>query len=361
MQLGAILPDRHLPERWSPISISATILRQAYGSQAGVGVETDAHRLHRSGFGHLIITRKMLRFRLWVLWLAALLACSAAAADDTTRWTMLMVTHKADIADCHLLELPGGIKVLIDAGKLGDSPGAALAQLKAKNIRSIDLVIISHFHIDHYGALLELVENGIAIKRVAVNVPDKASADHEKPWGCDLDHVHATLASLQAHHIPYFTPKIGDRLMEIKTAKGDVVALDVVCLYDGRNSPVGPTDVNDTSMIVRLSHGQTRALFTGDLNNALGAWLAKSEFDLKADILKAPHHGTEGAAPDEFFDRVGAKAVLVPAPKSLWFSARSMRIRNYFLEHKIPAYVSGVNGNVTVTLTAEGYKVETER
>ena len=38
-----------------------------------------------------------------------------------------------------------------------------------------------------------------------------------------------------------------------------------------------------------------------------------------------------------------------------------MRIRNYFLEHKIPAYVSGLNGNVTVTLTAEGYKVETER
>ena len=38
MQLGAILPDRHLSERWSPISRPAT----------GVGVETGAHLLHSS-------------------------------------------------------------------------------------------------------------------------------------------------------------------------------------------------------------------------------------------------------------------------------------------------------------------------
>ena len=289
------------------------------------------------------------------------MASSAPATEDATRWTMLNITPRNDVADCHLIELPGKINVLIDAGRLGDSPGEALNQLKAKNITSLDLVIISHFHVDHYGALLELVESGIAIKRVAVNVPDKGAADREIPWGCNLGDVQSALASLLAHDIPFFTPKIGERLMEITTPTGSLVTLDVVCLYDGLNTPVGPTDVNDTSIIVRLSHGPTRALFTGDLNNALGAWLAKSDFDLKADVLKAPHHGTEGAAPNEFFDRVGAKAVLVPAPKSLWISARSMRIRNYFLEHKIPAYVSGLNGNVTVTLTAEGYKVETER
>ena len=303
----------------------------------------------------------MPRFLLWIVGLGACLAGPAPAKEDSVSWTMLNVSPRADVADCHLLELPGGVKVLIDAGKLGDSPGEALAQLKGKNITSLDLVIISHFHIDHYGALLELVENGISVKRVAVNLPAKAAADLEKPWGCDLDHVHYVLDQLREKNIPYFTPKSGERLLEIATAKGDVVALDVVCLYDGLNSPVGLTDVNDTSIIVRLSVGPTRALFTGDLNNKLGAWLATSDFDLRADLLKAPHHGTEGAAPDEFFDRVGAKAVLVPGPKPLWISARSMRIRKYFLDHKVPVYVSGLNGNVTVTLTAEGYRVETER
>lgn len=302
----------------------------------------------------------LFRLSQWILVLGAFQASMAPATENATRWTMFNVTPRDDVADCHLIVLPGGTKVLIDAGRLGDSPGAALAQLRAKGISSLDLVIISHFHLDHYGALIELLENGITFKRVAVNVPQKAAADREIPWGCDLNDVHSTLGKLSEHNIPYFTPKLGERLLEIKTADGTMISLDVVCLYDGLNSPVGPTDVNDTSIIVRLSHGPTRALFTGDLNHALGTYLATSHFDLKADILKAPHHGTEGTAPNEFYDRVGAKAVLVTSPKNLWGSARSMRTRKYFLEHKIPAYVSGISGNVMVTLTDAGYQVETE-
>ena len=196
---------------------------------------------------------------------------------------------------------------------------------------------------------------------MAINVPVQAAADQEKGWGCNLDHVRATLKKLDDHHIPYFTPKTGERILETTTAQGTVVALDVICLYDGLNSPIGLTDVNETSMIVRLSHGSTRALFTGDLGGRLGAYLATSNFDLKADILKVPHHGSEGCAPNEFFDRVGAKAVLVPAPKNLWASGRSMRIRNYFIEHRIPTYVSALRGNVTAVLTATDFRIESER
>ena len=302
----------------------------------------------------------MPRFLL-VLGLGAILAGLASASEHTTRWTMLNVTPCDDVADSHLLELPGKITVLIDAGKLSDSPGAVLAQLRAKNITSLDLVIISHFHIDHYGALIELVENGITVKRVAVNVPDKSAADREKPWGCDLDHVHRTLKALAEHRIPYFTPKAGDCILEVRTADGTLARVEVLTAYDGLNTPIGPTNVNDTSMVVRVSHGATRLLFTGDLDHPLGAYLAASDLDLRADLLKAPHHGAESTVPNEFYDRVGAKAVLVPSPKSLWTSDRSMRTRNYFLERKIPAYVSGLHGNVTVTLTSQGYRVETER
>jgi competence protein ComEC len=296
--------------------------------------------------------------------LIALLGCALAvrAQDaESTRWTMLAITPREDVADSHLLRLPGGLTVLIDAGKLGDSPDAVLNQLRAANVTDLDLVIISHFHIDHYGVLTDLIDAGIRMRRVAVNVPDRAAADPEKPWGCDLDHVNQVLAQLRLHEIAYFTPKIGERLLETKTPRGDTVSLDVVCLYDGLNTPIGRTDVNDTSMIVRLSHGRTRALFTGDLNHPLGAWLATSDFDLKADLLKVPHHGTEGVAPNEFFDRVGAKAALVPSPKPLWQSARSLRIRNYFSERNIPTYVSALRGNVTAILTADGFHIETER
>ena len=109
------------------------------------------------------------------------LAASTADPEEETRWTMLMMTPRNDVADCHLIRLPRGFTVLIDAGLLGDSPGQALAQLKAQNVSTLDLVIISHFHIDQYGALIDLVDHGITIKRVALNVPNQTSADREKP------------------------------------------------------------------------------------------------------------------------------------------------------------------------------------
>ncbi len=274
---------------------------------------------------------------------------------------MLNVTPAEAQADCHLLEMPDGSNILIDAAEAIDAPGTAVAHLQRLKIKHLALVIISHFHRDHYGRLLDIIKSGITVDRVVLNVPDKGSADREIPWGCDWHDVQAILAELRARRIPYSTPKAGDRIWEYKSYNGVTCGIDVLCCYDGLHSPLGATDVNDTSIILRVFNGAKRIVFTGDLNHTLGAYLAKSDVDLHADLLKVPHHGTEGVAPNEFFDRVGANAALIPSPKHLWESARSMRIRNYFIEHNIPVYVTGINGNVTVTLKADGYTIETER
>ncbi len=274
---------------------------------------------------------------------------------------MFNVTPAQGQADCHLLEFADGSRVLIDPGEAWDARGTALAHLRRLGIKRLDLVIISHFHLDHYCALREILRSGIRVGKVVINVPDKRSAVREIPWGCNLNDVYALLGNLQDRGITLLVPKAGDRIHEVRTADGNVSGIDVLCCYDGVNSPLGLTDVNDTSIILRVFHGPTRAMFTGDMNHALGAFLAKSDVDLRAELLKAPHHGTEGCAPDEFFARVGAKVVLVPSPKKLWESARSMRVRNYFINSRVPAFVSGLNGNVTATLTARGYMIETER
>ncbi|MEY3773819.1 MAG: hypothetical protein RLZZ129_599, partial [Verrucomicrobiota bacterium] len=51
----------------------------------------------------------------------------------------------------------------------------------------------------------------------------------------------------------------------------------------------------------------------------------------------------------------------VPGPRKLWESERAARIRGYFEEKKIPTYVNGLHGDVIVTLTENGYEIETER
>jgi len=292
--------------------------------------------------------------------LALVLGSGCKPGIRETHWTMINVEGVQGQADCHLLELPDGECVLIDAAEGWDAKGAMLAYLQAHKIRRLDLVVLSHFHWDHYGKLLDLINAGIKIDRVAINLPaSRELADVEKPWGCNWEDVQSVLRFLADHRIPYFTPRIGERLIEIK--RGTVItALDAVCLYDGVVTPVGRTDINDTSMILRLTHGSTRVLFTGDLNAKLGAWLATSDFDLRADILKVPHHGTEGLAPNEFFAKVDPKVAMVPSPKELWYSLRSKRTRDYFVEHKISSYVSGVCGTVVVEMRDNGYEIKPE-
>lgn len=274
---------------------------------------------------------------------------------------MLHVQGQVGQADCHLITLPDGRHVLVDAGEGVDAPGAALAQLQRHGVTHIALAILSHFHFDHYGHLVEMIDAGIKVDRVIMNIPgDRRIADREMPWGCDYDHVMATLAALRERGVPCETPRAGDRLIGYTAPDGTATGIDVICAYDGITTPIGETDINDTSIVMQLFHGTTRVLFTGDLNHSLGAYLARSDTDLEADILKAAHHGTEGCPPNEFYDRVSPGAVLVPSPTGLWLSQRSSRTRNYFFDRGTPALVNGLHGNVTVWVSSGSYRVQSE-
>ena len=65
--------------------------------------------------------------------------------------------------------------------------------------------------------------------------------------------------------------------------------------------------INGHSIVLRLTFGNVRMLFAGDLNNAseerLAADHAAGTIDLRSEILKVPHHGSHEFTP-EFLDAV---------------------------------------------------------
>jgi len=131
---------------------------------------------------------------------------------------------------------------------------------------------------------------------------------------------------------------------------GNGATIKILYAFDGVHTPVGKTDVNDLSLIMILEQFGHKILFTGDLNRPIGGYLAQNAPDIQAEVLKVPHHGTEGCAPNSFFKAVDPKYALVPAPQGLWCSERSSRIRNWFQEENIPIFVNGFHGNVRVEI-----------
>ena len=285
-------------------------------------------------------------------WIALSWATNGGKSRETV-WTMLQVNAGLAQADAHLLEMPDGSVFLVDAGDLTSD---VAGMLHRRGIRYVDKVFISHPHKDHYAGLRPLLDEGIGVGELYMNEPVREVCDQERPWGCDFEHVQKTLRRYRSRGVPVKPLRAGDVLYDRRD-----VRLEVLYAYDGVTTPIGRTDVNDTSAILLLTHGRTKALFTGDLNGPLGTYLARHGSRLDAQILKVPHHGAEGVAPNEFFDRVAPRLALAPSPPSLWQSDRNRRVREHLQSMGVETLVNGFHGAVTVRLRADAYVATVER
>lgn len=277
------------------------------------------------------------------------------AKDPDVEWTMINVNYSEQQADAHLIKVRNGKTILIDVGHRNTAGRSLVPFLKNRSIKKIDTIFITHPHIDHYGGLDALLNDEIKIKEIYFNIPDKTICDQEIPWGCNYSEVLAMHEKIRKKGIKLTSARVGQRY-----DLGKHTWIDLLYAFDGVHTPVGKTDINDISLIMMMHHNEFRFLFTGDLNQKIGSYLAQSSTEISADILKVPHHGTEGTAPNSFFKKVNPRYALVPAPEHLWLSERSKRIRNWFKKNKIPVFVNGISGNIHVSVTGNDLMVTPE-
>ncbi len=300
--------------------------------------------------------RHLAKKRLATLLGLALLAATAWFGwywfrDPDLVWTAVNVNHGNQQADAHLLQLNRRVNLLIDTGH-PDTAAALLAFLRQRNVSRLHTVIITHSHRDHYGGLLALLENGITVDSVYFN-PAPPFLVQREPWGCAQHEIDRLLQALRDRRIPLTAMTAGTQW-----AFDNGIAMKVLYIYDGLRTPVGRTDINDTSAVILLTHRTLRFLFTGDLNQALGRYLTTRQdvTPLRADVLKAPHHGAESMPENAFFEAVAPRAMLVPAPSGLWFSDRCRRMRE--LAAGRPTYVNGLDGHITVKSDGLAFRIE---
>lgn len=300
--------------------------------------------------------RKAILGCLIALTVAAAARPASASITPEVAWTMVDVSVGSQ-ADAHLVDAWGGKTILIDTGTYEGAQERLIPLLRDRNITYLDYVLITHAHRDHYGGLKALLESDIRFDRVFFTLPEREVCDSEIPWGCDWDEVAGVVRMLNRHDVTVRPARPGAR------SRLNPGVLEILHSYQGVDTPVGVTDVNDTSVIARLDVGDTSVLFTGDLNESLGQWLSGQDLGLaRTVLLKVPHHGAEATAPDRFFDHVDPQYALVPAPRDLWCDdPRTERVRAWLERHHTIVLVNGLAGHVTVDLGFSDIDVSTER
>lgn len=278
-----------------------------------------------------------MKLRLYIAGLTSFLLSSCA--DSAPTWHMINCNIVSQ-GDCHLLE-DNSIYTLIDAGEAFMAEKSLVPYLRKRQIDEIDHFFISHPHTDHYGGLETLRTANISVKNIYHNaLPEDVSDYNYKPI-----EFNSVLKSYKASGTTLHNIKAGFTL-ELPNSK--------IYLLEAKKEH--QSSVNDYSLIMAWDAGGYRTLFTGDLGKQVGTELVNRD-DIKADILKVPHHGVTGIAPNEFFDKVNPSLILVPAPKSLSYDVRGSQVKNWAINNwnnkNTHICTNGFNGDVRITFYSD--------
>ena len=80
--------------------------------------------------------------------------------------------------------------------------------------------------------------------------------------------------------------------------------LELLHPFDAASTDLHDKDVNNDSLVLKLTYGEVRILFTGDIERKVELMLVESGKGLRAEIIKVPHHGSKTSSSAEFLDAV---------------------------------------------------------
>ena len=185
--------------------------------------------------------------------------------------------------DGTLCRLPGA-DILIDAGPPEAGRNVILPYLRSQGVNRLDIVLITHPDLDHYGGLA-YVASHLSIGKV---IHPGLDADTQA-WR-DLKAV------LAEKGVPMVTAFRGQGLYAGKDAAMSVLSPERPGQY---------ADRNDNSVVARLDLRGRAFLFTGDMGHLPeSALMALGADRLRGAILKVPHHGSDLSSTREFLEAV---------------------------------------------------------
>lgn len=261
--------------------------------------------------------------------------------------TVLAVGH----GDALLLSLPDGGHLLVDGGGAQGTydPGEALVvpALRRMGIRSLEAVVISHLHVDHYGGILAVLGE--------VDVGELWLPVVPPPGHPALD----LLAAARHGNIPIRILAAG------RPPPSELGGCRLQWLHprDGRPWPRGSRGrgANDHSVVLRASHGERAMLLTGDAEAPLEADLVATHGDLRADVLKVPHHGSNTSSSPPLLAAVAPRLAVVSVDPTSSHHLPRPSVLGRYRGRGTALLATGRDGTIQVTTDGSELRVRTFR
>lgn len=187
--------------------------------------------------------------------------------------------------DSIFIQLPNNQTMLIDAGEAYKSDNV-INYLNNLGITKIDYVIGTHPHTDHIGGLENVINT------------------------FDIGSIYMPRAGSTSKTYEDLLTTISSKGLKVKTAKSGVVVLDEDNLkleFIAPNSD-SYSELNNYSAVLKLTYLDNTFLFMGDAET-----LSEDEItnEIKADVIKVGHHGSDSSSSLEFVKKVSPEYAII--------------------------------------------------
>jgi competence protein ComEC len=297
-------------------------------------------------------------WRMRILWVCvALLVLSVAASVAQSRLDPHLAITFLSVGqgDSALVEFPGGKRMILDGGparKGRQDAGRTLVApyLGFRRFRHLDYLVASHGQADHFGGLAFLADD----------------LEADELWigpelGCEAEGYRELLSLCRSRRMRIRTLCRESGGFSVNGVRVEV--LNPPCVENGEGLAFRDCvkQLNDRSLVLKLSLGDVSMLFTGDIEQEAEEALLKDAAGCKATLLKVPHHGSPSSSRRSFLEAVAPGAAVVSAGYRNPFGFPSRSVVRRYRDMGIALYRTDLDGAVRCRTDGRSLWVETFR
>ena len=265
-------------------------------------------------------------------WLFLAAACLFLRADPVKKLTVTMLD--VGQGDCFLIQVPGGISFLSDAGsssRTGLSQYTLEPVLLSKGIGTLDGILLSHGDADHVNGAEEMLERG-RVKVGFLGIPDYKEAEK------DFEEI---LSVVREKQCPLF--RIGE---------GDTIKLGEVSLvFLHPQTGQSFSERNASSLVYLMKYRNFSMLFTGDIG-------MEQEMEAgRVDVLKTAHHGSQYSTSEKWLAQLNPSAALISCGEDNRYGHPHRELLARMERQGTDYYITAADGPVQVISDGDGFAV----